>query len=73
MRNLKNLMSILDKAKGLTEKKRYYLSKFGHEVDDVIRWWKRKASNRYEKLKKENRLRTKLEIWEPGSDLEIIR
>jgi gas vesicle protein len=65
--------AIIQKAKNLTEKKRYYISKFGHEVDEVISWWKRKSSNRYEKLKKENRLRTKLEIWEPGSDLEIIR
>lgn len=70
---LKEFNSIIEKAKSLTEKKRYYLSKFGHEVDDVIEWWKRKASNRYEKLKKEDRVRTKLEIWEPGSDLEIIR
>jgi hypothetical protein len=65
--------SIIDKAKNLTEKKRYYISRFGHEVDEVISWWKRKATNRYEKLKNEGRLRTKLEIWEPGSELEIIR
>jgi hypothetical protein len=65
--------AIILKAKNLTEKKRYYISKFGHEVDDIISWWKRKASNRYEKLKSEGRLRTKLEIWEPGSNLEIIR
>ena len=70
---LKEFNGIIEKAKSLTEKKRYYLSKFGHEVDDVIDWWKRKASNRYDKLKKEDRIRTKLEIWEPGSDLEIIR
>jgi hypothetical protein len=63
----------IEKAKQLTEKKRYYLSKFGHEVDEVIAWWKRKATSRYKKLKIENRLRTKLEIWEPGSELEIIR
>ena len=70
---LKEFNDVIDKAKTLTEKKRYYLSKFGHEVDNVIEWWKRKASNRYEKLKTEGRLRTKLEIWEPGSNLEIIR
>lgn len=64
---------VIQKAKNLTEKKRYYISKFGHESDEVISWWKRKASSRYEKLKTENRLRTKLEIWEPGSYLEIIR
>ncbi len=65
--------SVIQKAKNLTEKKRYYISKFGHESEEVISWWKRKASNRYEKLKNEDRLRTKLEIWEPGSYLEIIR
>lgn len=65
--------TVIENAKKLTEKKRYYLSKFGHEVEDVIGWWKIKASKRYEKLKTENRLRTKLEIWEPGSNLEIIR
>jgi hypothetical protein len=70
---LNEFNDVIEKAKSLTEKKRYYLSKFGHEVDEIIEWWKRKASKRYEKLKKENRLRTKLEIWEPGSDLEIIR
>jgi len=70
---LNEFNSIIEKAKNLTEKKRYYLSKFGHNVDQVIEWWKKKASLRYEKLVSENRIRTKLEIWEPGSDLEIIR
>ena len=65
--------AIIQKAKNLTEKKRYYMSKFGHEIDDVISWWKVKATKRYEKLKIQNKLRTKLEIWEPGSELEIIR
>lgn len=60
-------------AKSLTEKKRYYLSKFDHSIEQVISWWKIKSSKRYEKLIKEDNLRTKLEIWEPGSDLEIIR
>lgn len=70
---LNEFNAIIEKAKNLTEKKRYYLSKFGHEVDQVIEWWKKKASLRYEKLILENRLRTELEIWEPNSDLEIIR
>jgi hypothetical protein len=70
---LNEFNDIIERAKNLTEKKRYYISKFGHEVDDVISWWKRKASNRYMKLKSEGRLRTKLEIWELGSNLEIIR
>ena len=60
-------------AKTLTEKKRYYLSKFGYEPKEVIEWWKVKASKRYEKLKSEGRLRKELELWELGSNLEIIR
>jgi hypothetical protein len=63
----------IEHAKSLTEKKRYYISKFGYEPEDVIEWWKRKASKRYEKLKSDNKLRTKLELWKPGVDLEIIR
>jgi hypothetical protein len=70
---LKEFNDCILHAKGLTEKKRYYISKFEHTTDQVIDWWKNKASKRYEKLKSEGRLRTKLEIWEPGSDLEIIR
>lgn len=60
-------------AKSLTEKKRYYISKFGYEPDEVIEWWKVKASKRYEKLISENKLRIELELWKPGIDLEIIR
>jgi len=63
----------IEHAKSLTEKKRYYISEFGYEPEDVIAWWKVKASKRYEKLKSEDRLRTELELWELGKDLEIIR
>jgi len=60
-------------AKSLTEKKRYYMSKFGYEPGEVIDWWKVKASKRYQKLKVENRIRTDLELWTADSDLQIIR
>jgi hypothetical protein len=63
----------IEHAKSLTEKKRYYLSKFGYEPKEVIEWWKKKASKRYEKLKLEGRLRRELELWKNGNDLEIIR
>lgn len=63
----------IEHAKSLTEKKRYYLGDFRHSVEDAIEWWKVKSSKRYEKLLQEKRLRTKLEIWEPGVELEIIR
>lgn len=88
---------VLDKAKSLTEKKRFYISDCGYvnsrnyilgETDTLIKssenwdkyflenqinWWKNKASGRYEKLKMENKFRTKLELWSSDNDLEIIR
>ena len=60
-------------AMSLTEKKRYYLGDFRHTAQQAIEWWKKKASKRYDKLTRDGRVRTELEIWEPGSDLEIIR
>jgi len=60
-------------AKSLTEKKRYYISKFGYEPEEVINWWKIKATRRYNKLLQDNKLRSELELWKPGNDLEIIR
>lgn len=70
---LKEFNACINHAKTLTEKKRYYLSKFDHSFDDSILWWKTKASKRYEKLKTEGRLRSELEIWNTGSHLDIIR
>jgi len=70
---LEEFNACIKKAKSLTEKKRYYFSKFGYEPEDVIEWWKKKASKRYDKLVSEGRLRTELELWESGKDLEIIR
>ena len=63
----------IDHAKSLTEKKRYYFGKFEHTTEEAITWWKKKATKRYEKLQSQDRVRTQLEIWEPGVDLEIIR
>ena len=60
-------------AMSLTEKKRYYLGDFRHTAQQAIDWWKKKASKRYDKLAREGRVRTKLEIWEPGAEMEIIR
>ncbi len=63
----------IKKAKTLTEKKRYYLGDFRHTAQQAIDWWKKKASKRYDKLTREDRVRTKLEVWQPGVDMEIIR
>jgi hypothetical protein len=70
---LQEFKKCIEHAKSLTEKKRYYISKFGYEPKEVIEWWKVKASKRYEKLLRDNTLRTELELWKPGTDLEIIR
>ena len=44
-----------------------------HELSNIIEWWRNKAINRYETLKTEGRLRTELEIWTSGKDIQIIR
>jgi hypothetical protein len=44
-----------------------------HELENVIEWWRNKAINRYETLKSEGRLRTELEVWTSGKDIQIIR
>jgi len=44
-----------------------------HELPNIIEWWRSKAINRYETLKSEGRLRTELEIWTSGKDIQIIR
>ena len=33
------------------------------EYDNIIKWWKKKAGKRYEKLKSEGRFRTEVELW----------
>jgi hypothetical protein len=44
-----------------------------HELSNVVEWWRSKAINRYETLKSEGRLRTELEIWTSGKEIQIIR
>jgi len=44
-----------------------------HELSNIIEWWRSKAINRYETLRTEGRLRTELEIWTSGKDIQIIR
>jgi len=86
----------IEKAKGLTEQKRYYISDYGyknmidyvncktdqlvagenyekHYLVNLIQWWRNKAINRYETLKSEGRLRSELEVWTSGKDIQIIR
>ena len=44
-----------------------------HELSNIIEWWRSKAINRYETLRADDRLRTELEIWTSGKDIQIIR
>jgi hypothetical protein len=45
-----------------------------YSFDGVIDWWRKKAANRFESLKADNRLRTELETWNMNaSDIDIIR
>jgi len=39
----------------------------------LIALWKKKATKRYNKLKSEGRLRTELEVWTKGENIDIIR
>ena len=42
-------------------------------MENIVEWWKKKASKRYESLKSDNRLRTELEVWSKNSTIDIIR
>jgi hypothetical protein len=91
-----SFMNLIEKAKGLTERKRYYYSTYGiknykdivagntdkiipdenfdkHYLKNVVEWWKKKATNRYETLSTESRLRTEIEVWTGDKEIDIIR
>ena len=40
---------------------------------NLIEWWRNKATNRFETLNSDNRLRTELEVWTSGKPIDIIR
>jgi hypothetical protein len=89
-------LATIEKAKGLTEQKRYYTSDYGfsnavdyvncktdvlvpgenyekHKLANLIEWWRKKACQRYDNLYNENRLKTELEVWTSGKEIQIIR
>ena len=41
--------------------------------NELIEWWRKLATKRYNKLKEDGRLRTDLEIWTRTSKIDIIR
>lgn len=45
------------------------------EFDNVIAWWKKNATKRYENIKQQGRLRTELEVWNQNTmnSIDIIR
>jgi len=44
-----------------------------HYLENVIKWWVKKASNRYMSLKRDNRIRKELEVWTGEKEIDIIR
>jgi len=44
-----------------------------HSLVNLIEWWRNKAVNRYATLYNEKRLKTELEIWTSGKNIQIIR
>ena len=42
-------------------------------LENIISWWKKKAGKRYDKLKKEGRFRTEVELWTEDDNIQIIR
>ena len=44
-----------------------------HELNNIIKWWRKKATKRYERLKADGRFRTNVELWTEDDDIQIIR
>jgi len=43
-------------------------------MENIVSWWRKKASKRFEQVKADGRLRTKLETWNTNADeIDIIR
>lgn len=44
------------------------------DMENILSWWRNKASKRFEQVKTDGRLRTKLETWNTNADeIDIIR
>ena len=67
--------NVMDVLKGKTEtlvKSDQYEK---YSLENIVKWWKKKAGKRYESLKKDGRVRHKLEYWNADSinSIDIIR
>ena len=43
------------------------------QLDNMIEYWRKKATKRYEKLKEQGRLRTSIETWDNVDSIDMIR
>jgi hypothetical protein len=87
---------VIEAAKSLTERKRYYVSNYGIQnyidiaigktdkivkadnfdrfyQENIIEWWKKKATKRFNNLKEDGRLRTEMEVWTRNQKIDILR
>jgi hypothetical protein len=44
-----------------------------HNLTNITEWWRKKAINRFDTLKTDNRIRTEQEVWTGDKVLDIIR
>jgi hypothetical protein len=46
-----------------------------HDLENIINWWKKKATSRYNNLKAKNKVRKELEVWNADTmnKIDIIR
>jgi hypothetical protein len=65
-----NVKEYLNLETDTLEKKENY-DRF--EFDALVDWWRKKAINRYESLKADNRIRTEVEVWNRNANIDIIR
>ena len=42
-------------------------------LENIISWWKRKPTKRYDKLKQDGRFRDNVELWTEDNNIQIIR
>jgi len=63
----------VDIVNGKTDKIKKSDSYDKYKLDNIIEWWKKKATKRYNKLKEEDRLRTEIEVWSNDNNIDIIR
>lgn len=61
---------VMGRAKELIPNRENY-DKF--HLENIIKWWKNKASNRFETLKNDGKIRTEQEVWTGDKPIDIIR